>query len=152
MTRRHNSRGGARLFPPRTFDLLFPRRGVNLLHLVLFCSPPRAHMRLSPQRRPHLPHLPRGGWRGGPAVPLLLHGHAGHGAPELPGDVAVVLQHQLLRALQNGVQHRAGAAAALGGKKGVPPHLVWFASLLLRRSFCCEPELRAVVAQMRIRA
>lgn len=149
MTHRHNSLGG-RLFPPRTFDLLFPRRGVNLLHLVLFCSPPRAHMRLSPQWWPHLPHLPRRGRRGGPAVPLLLHGHAGHGAPELPGDVAVVLQHQLLRALQNGVQHRAGAAAALGGKKGVP--CASSASLLLRRSFCCESELRAVVPQMRIRA
>lgn len=71
-----------------------------------------------PQRRPHLPHLPRRRHRRGAAVPVLLHGHAGRGAQELPGEVAVVLQHQLLRALPHGVQHRAAAAAAHRGTGG----------------------------------
>lgn len=73
-----------------------------------------------PQRRPHLPHLPRRRQQRGPAVTVLLHGHAGHGAQELPGEVAVVLQHQLLRALPHGVQRGAAAAAAHRGNPGVP--------------------------------
>lgn len=105
-----------------------------------FLFPPHVHG--CPQRRPHLPHLPRRRQQRGPAVPVLLHGHTGHGAQELPGEVAVVLQHQLLRALPLGVQHRAAAAAAHRGNTGVP--LASSASLFLLRSFAASPSYQLV--------
>lgn len=96
-----------------------PVRSSNQPYLI-FCS----------QRRSHLPYLPRGRQRWVPAVAVRLHGHTGHGAQELPGEMAFVLQHQLLRALPHRVQHRTPAPAPLWGNGGwllpglmVPPRL-----------------------------
>ena len=79
---------------------------------------------------PHLPYLPRRRQQRGPPVSVRLHRHPRHGAQELLGEVAVVFQHQLLRALPHRVQHRAPTEASHRGNKGQCP------LPCLHQSFC----------------
>lgn len=57
------------------------------------------------QRRGHVSDLSRRSRRRNPALALRLHGHAGKSAQKLLGEVAVFLQHQLLRTLSHGIHH-----------------------------------------------
>lgn len=67
------------------------------------------------QRWSDLSNLPRRRELGGPPLALQLHRHLGDRPQKLPGEVAVLFQHQLLRAVPHGVCGGKAAPAPVGG-------------------------------------
>lgn len=59
--------------------------------------------------------LPWGSWWGDAALTLRLHWYAGKSAQELLGEVAVILQHQLLWTLSHGVHYWAATTTTHTG-------------------------------------
>lgn len=68
------------------------------------------------QWRGHVSDLSRRSWRRNPALAMRLHGHAGKSAQKLLGEVAVLLQHQLLWTLSHRIHHWTEATATHTGR------------------------------------